>query len=175
MSANCRRWWIMPLLLAPASLAAAMPWDNDMARQPSYYYDEIARPPVKGAVPVGRKPFTLTIEEAAVQLKNPAPATADSLWRGERIWNTQCRVCHGERAAGQTPVGKQMGAPSLLEQVYRERTDGRIFAVINYGGANMPRYGYKIPSDERWHVINYLRFLQGRTVQGFIPGQNEIK
>jgi hypothetical protein len=30
----------------------------------------------------------------------------------------------------------------------------------------MPRYGYKLSPEERWKVVNYLRFLQGADVPG---------
>jgi S-disulfanyl-L-cysteine oxidoreductase SoxD len=150
-----------PVLLSAAP-AKALPWDIDMYRQPSLKPNEAARSPVKGTVPVGRIPFTMTTDEAEKKLQNPVPADADSLWMGERTWASNCAICHGLRADGQSRVGKLMAAPSLLDDLYKARTDGRIFGVIQNGGVNMPRYGYKFSTKQSWDAVNYLRYLQGR-------------
>jgi mono/diheme cytochrome c family protein len=145
------------------TVAAAAPWDVDMFRQQSLQSNEVARSPAKGTVPVGHKPFVLTPDEADQQLHNPVPASAHSAWRGQRLYNANCYPCHGRKGDGQGPLGasKQLPVPNLLEDFYKNRSDGRIFAVIQNGGAVMPRYGYKFSEQEHWDVINYLRFLQG--------------
>ena len=74
-------------------------------------------------------------------------------------------TCHGDTGAG-GPVGSQVGAPDLTTDYYKNRTDGRVYGVMQNGGANMPRYGYKFSTKEQWDIVNYLRFLQGRNVAG---------
>ena len=64
--------WLFSFLLA-ANSAFALPWDFDMYRQESLQSNEVARAPVKGTVPLGRRPFTLTLEEAEKGLSNPVP------------------------------------------------------------------------------------------------------
>lgn len=155
-------------LIVSASLAAALPWDTDMAKQQSYKSNEMVRSPVKGTVAVGAKPFSLTLDEAEKTLKNPMPFSLDSVWRGRRIWGAQCAPCHGKSGDGEGPVGPKILAPSLLTDYYRGRGDGRVYAIIHNGGTNMPRYGYKLSPDEHWDVVNYLRFLQGRDVEGIV-------
>lgn len=151
-------------LFAPAS-ARALPWDVDMYRQPSLKANEVARAPVPGTVPVGHVPFRMTADEADGKLTNPVQFDQDSVWRGQRIYSANCATCHGQKGDGKGPVGQWLGVvPNLLDDFYKNRTDGRAFAVIHNGGAVMPRYGFKLSVREHWDVVNYLRFLQGREV-----------
>lgn len=157
----------MLLLPAFARSAGAFPWDIDMYRQESLKANEIARSPVEGTVPVGRRPFTLTLEEAEKVLENPVEFSFYSAWRGRRLWSSNCTPCHGASGAGGGAVAQTFpGIPNLLDDLYKGRTDGRIFAIIELGGTSMPRYGYKFSDQEQWDIVNYLRFLQGKDVAG---------
>ena len=147
--------------------AQALPWDTDMYRQPSLKANEVSRSPAEGTVPIGYEPFTLTLEEAEQQLKNPVALDKNSAWRGQRLFNANCSACHNLNADGQGTVGKLMGVPDLRGDFYKTKTDGRIFGVIHYGLRQMPRYGYKFSAHEQWDIINYLRVLQGTQVSGF--------
>ena len=148
--------------------AWALPWDRDMFRQPSYKPNELTRSPAEGTVPLGYEPFRMSTEDAEKKLSNPVEVDRNSVWRGRRIWSSNCRTCHGLSAKSDGPVGPLMGAPDLTTDLYKGKSDGRFFGVIMNGGTNMPRYGYKFSEHEIWDVINYLRFLQrGKDVAGF--------
>jgi mono/diheme cytochrome c family protein len=144
------------------NIASALPWDIDMYSQQSLKANEIARAPVEGTVPLGYTPFTMTIEEADGNLQNPVPSSANSLWRGKRLWSIQCSSCHGVDARSETYTGRKMGAPNLLDERFQPYTDGRIYATIVWGIRSMPRYSYKLSEEERWDIVNYLKHLQGR-------------
>ncbi len=156
-----------------ASSAVALPWDYDMYRQQSLEANEVARAPVEGTVPLGYKPFTMTLEEAEQKLSNPTPLSKNSVWRGQRLWNANCWTCHGKTGSGEGPVGSQLGVPDLTKDFYRQKSDGRIFGVIHYGLRAMPRYGFRFSDAEQWDIVNYLRFLQGTDVDGFKRPQKE--
>ena len=157
---------LLLLLSLVPSIALALPWDTDLNSQQSFKPSEFARAPVVGTVPLGSKPFTMTLEEAEAKLQNPVAFTLSSVWRGQRLWNSNCYTCHGKLGNGTGPVGPQMAVPDLLTDFYRGKSDGRVFGILHYGGTNMPRYGYKFSEAEKWDVINYLRFLQGRNLSG---------
>ena len=153
--------------------AGALPWDVDMYSQESYRSNEMARAPAKGTVPVGGRRFSMTIDEAATALRNPTKFDLNSVWRGRRLWNANCLTCHGPSGKGKGPVGPLVGAPDLLTDFYSSgRTDGRIFAVVFHGQGAMPRYGYKFSDNDIWSLVNYLRFLQGRDVDGMARADN---
>jgi hypothetical protein len=42
------------------------------------------------------------------------------------------------------------------------RSDGNIFGMITVGRGIMPAYGHQVAYWDRWHVVNYIRQLQGR-------------
>ena len=153
-------------VLLSASKAIALPWDIDMYSQQSLKSNEVARAPVAGTVPLGHKPFTMTMDEAEKNLKNPAPFESKSVWRGQRLWNVQCLPCHGASADSNTKIGKLLGAPNLTESRFDSYSDGRIYGTMMLGVRGMPRYGYKLSEEERWDIVNYLKFLKGKEVEG---------
>ncbi|MCB0322323.1 MAG: c-type cytochrome [Bdellovibrionales bacterium] len=162
------------LLAAPVansfspSVASALPWDYDMYRQQSLRSNEVARAPVAGTVPVGRQPFTMTIEQAEESLENPVPVSKHSVWRGQRLFNSNCLTCHGPAAKGDGPVGPKLGVPDITQDFYRQKSDGRVFGVVHYGLRAMPRYGFKFSDAQKWDLVNYVRFLQGADVPGMV-------
>jgi len=97
-----------------------------------------ARPiaPVVGTVPVGNTELPVT-RETADHIANPRTRTAESLNRGQWVFQTYCQVCHGERGRGDGPV-----------------------SLAGMGRGLMPRYGDKIHGTDRWDVVNYVRSLQ---------------
>ena len=42
------------------------------------------------------------------------------------------------------------------------RTDGHIYSTIRYGRRRMPSY-HRISSDDRWDIVNYVRYLNEPT------------
>lgn len=155
--------------------AHALPWDMDLFKQQSYKSNEMARAPVEGTVPMGFRRNRMTTEEAAASLKNPIPRSIESVLLGKRLWNSNCSACHGLGAAADGKVGPFMGVPSLLTDFYRQREDGRIYGVIQNGGANMPRYGFKFSEEEHWHLVNYLRELQDTALLDSAQGVAKIE
>lgn len=155
-------------ILGTSKNANALPWDTDMYKQDSKKTNEMARSPAEGTVPLGFKPFRLTNEEAGKVLKNPSVFNHDSVWRGRRLYSANCLTCHGASGKGDGPVGLEgsLGVPDLLTDFYKNSPQGKVFAVIYNGGVNMPRYGFKFSREEIWDIVNYLKFLQGKTLEG---------
>ncbi len=163
MCASCRAILLaVAALLAFSSSAAAAPWDWDMSKQQSFRSNEMAREPAKGTVPLGYKPFPYSSnDEAGEKLKNPVKSDTDSLARGRRLWASNCATCHGITGEADGPVAAFLTVPNITEGFYKSRPDGRIYGVIHNGQNQMPRYGYKFSSAEKWDLVNYVRKLQG--------------
>jgi mono/diheme cytochrome c family protein len=97
-------------------------------------------------------------------LTNPVPADAASLERGGEVFLRACAPCHGGGGAGDGSVTAR-GIPqwSLLSDAAMGYSDGYLYSIIRAGRGAMPAYGYQISHFDRWHVVNYLRQLQGMT------------
>ena len=99
------------------------------------------------------------------RLVNPVPATQRSLARGEELYERVCVVCHGPDGAGTTgyifEVHPAMVAYPLQGETAKGHSDGYLYAIIRVGRGLMPAYGHQIGHYDRWHIVNYVRRLQG--------------
>jgi mono/diheme cytochrome c family protein len=115
----------------------------------------------------GLTPFTQldVMNEApvVVDLVNPVAPEEASLGRGEEIFLRFCAPCHGPNGSGVTGYIISAGYPPfpLLSDRAKGFTDGYIYGMIRVGRGLMPAYGHQVPHFDRWHVVNYLRVLQG--------------
>jgi hypothetical protein len=49
----------------------------------------------------------------------------------------------------------------LLTDRANDLSDGMIYAIIRHGRGIMRPYGEGVRGMDRWHVVNYVRLLQG--------------
>jgi mono/diheme cytochrome c family protein len=103
-----------------------------------------------------RSPITI---DSMSRLANPEPPTQASVDRGWKYYQINCAVCHGVAGLGNGPA--VTGAPNLQIPAILARSDGYIFGQMRNGGALMPSFN-RIDERDRWHVVNYVRGLQGR-------------
>ena len=54
-----------------------------------------------------------------------------------------------------------MATYPLTGEAAMGRSDGYIYGMIRIGRVLMPAYGHQISHYDRWHVVNYVRQLQG--------------
>ena len=160
-------------MLATATSGWGYPWNKDMVDQPAEKPQKSAVPPPPGSIPVtGREnlpaPTTeneiFKAKDAAATLKNPVPATADSVARGATLYRANCVVCHGERGHGDGPVGKKFDpVPVDLNKDYTQsQADGQLFFTLTRGRVAMPFYRDALSQQERWDVINYVKSEFGK-------------
>jgi mono/diheme cytochrome c family protein len=100
----------------------------------------------------------------AKKLKNPVPATPESIAAGQSVYQKFCRFCHGADATGNGPMAPEGTHPSNLvdDKWDRGSTDGEIFAVIRDGAGpkfDMKGFAGKLTETDIWNVVNYLRSL----------------
>jgi mono/diheme cytochrome c family protein len=143
---------------------------------------------VPGTVPVqspmGDMPPHFTqaeLDVVAATLQNPSSGDAQSLARGELLYNRACSVCHGPAGAGDGQVvrkvrgadGNEYGrfpyAPPINGGSTAGRSDGYIYGVIAVGRGLMPSYGERLTHTDRWAVVNYVRQLQRRAGASAVP------
>ncbi|PYQ76021.1 MAG: hypothetical protein DMG04_05365 [Acidobacteria bacterium] len=102
--------------------------------------------------------------DAGKKMKNPVPASPESIAKGKELFTKNCRFCHGADAKGNGPMAPEGTHPSDLTDAKWDRgsTDGEIFLVIREGaGPKMDMKGYKSKMSETdvWNVVNFLRSL----------------
>lgn len=151
------------LVIVGVGLAHAWPWSTDMDEQPSIRpYEEPRVPPV-GAIPRQGREQPMDRIEAGEKLHNPVPPTKESVENGKQLFAIYCALCHGPDGKGGGPVAaKFVPPPDLTLEIFRQRTDGFIYATIRDGGALMPPQAEALSLRDRWDVVNYVRQLQGR-------------
>lgn len=102
-------------------------------------------------------------------LKNPIPATPESLANGKRLYDRFCAECHGSTGHGDGETSKKLAAagepkaPDLTDEKWDHgSTDGEIFVDVRDGlGSTMKGLNGKpgVGSEDIWHLVNYIRGL----------------
>ncbi len=152
--------------LLPAQVYA-WPWSTDMMNQPSIKPQEGPPAPFPSrSVPVSGVPTMVADRQEAESLKNPIPATPESIKTGRNLFKIYCAACHGLTGKADSPVAEKIGAIDLTsDYVQGLLTEGWIWGTITFGSAIMPAYGKPgagggsndLSPEERWHVVNYVR------------------
>jgi len=125
-------------------------------------FEEPARMPPEGTIAVGAGAPLGALPDDYDDVANPTPASEASLAIGKESYEVYCMVCHGPEGRG----GGSIEGPfprglinRLTTQRARDYTDGYLFGMISVGRGLMPDYR-RMPQDERWHIVNYVRQLQ---------------
>jgi mono/diheme cytochrome c family protein len=105
---------------------------------------------------------------AARAVKNPVAATPVSVTAGAAAYKKYCAFCHGVDAKGNGPLApKDSNPPSLVDATWTHgSTDGEIFHLIANGTPTktvMVGFKGKMPDQDMWHIVNYLRSLGPKT------------
>lgn len=113
--------------------------------------------PVSGGLEVLRQ----SIPE---DLHNPVPMTSESVHHGKERFLFYCVQCHGPKANGYGTVGQSF-APlptSLTSPDVLGQSDGDLFYKISLGFNRHPPLAATVAAEDRWAIINYVRFLDSR-------------
>jgi len=155
-------------LISPDDVVAAFSWFSVMHRGIAIQPYKMPLQPVEGAVPITGIEVVLPAvpqnQPVLDRLRNPVQRTAASIERGRDRYDIYCAVCHGAEGLGNGPVAPSLAntVRNLTDQRVLDQSDGWIYAVIAKGfGALMPAYGARIAPEDRWHIVNYVRALQG--------------
>jgi mono/diheme cytochrome c family protein len=107
-------------------------------------------------------------------VRNPMASTPESIAAGKRAYDANCAACHGNLAQGAVKAGmtisiieEQRGKqpPDLTDDQWDHgSSDSDIFAVIKRGlpPTMMAGFDGRIPDEDIWNIVNYLRSLRGR-------------
>jgi mono/diheme cytochrome c family protein len=146
-----------------ANKAQALPFNDDMVHE-QIMPGQFTRPRVAGTVPLGGVASHIPPKPEAANLVNPVAPSFASTLRGQRLYSVNCQGCHGVIGAKDYKpgvAGALLGSPNLMDETYKQKTAGYIFATIRYGGmVIMPGLGWKLSARETWDIVNYIQHVQ---------------
>lgn len=135
-------------------------WENGMA----------SRPVPPNTVPRGawglamQDPvyFTGKVSEEEFVQTIPVEVSRDMLERGQQQYNIYCAPCHARTGYGDGMIVQRgfKPPPSLHDQRLRDEADGYFYDVITNGFGAMYSYASRVPPDDRWAIVAYIRALQ---------------
>jgi len=171
-----------PLLLAALALAGCERAMHNMYEQPRLDPGEASplfadgrgeRPPPPGSVPVaagtpamtssGRKGREPPLEWEAAAARTTLPPVTDTLLaRGQQRYEIYCMPCHSPVGDGDGPVVRRgfPAPPSYHQQRLRDAPDRHFYDVITNGYGVMHSYADRVPPQDRWAIVAYIRALQ---------------
>jgi mono/diheme cytochrome c family protein len=164
LPAGCRRaaspgYTYMPDMAEAVSYDAYAP--NPVTRGGQTLIRPVAGTIPRGFHPLHYAPTAQDAERAGRELVNPLASTPETLARGARVYQTFCRVCHGDVGLGDGPISAKFPTPpSYASDRLLGMRDGQIFHTITFGTALMPSYASQIAPDDRWRAVLYVRRLQ---------------
>lgn len=102
---------------------------------------------------------------------NPVAVSDESLQRGKTLFQTHCMRCHGEFGMGDGPDAAGLKVqPPYLRHAARHYTDGEIDWIVRTGRDPMPSWKDTLNQDQRWDLINYVRFDLATNFPGHAGG-----
>lgn len=125
-----------------------------------------ARPLVEGTVARGNLQADDHLyqgrENGEVAKTFPFPITEQVLRRGQERFNIYCSPCHGQLGDGQGMIVQRglKQPPSFHIDRLREAPVGYFFTIETNGFGVMFDYADRIPPEDRWAIIAYIRALQ---------------
>ncbi|HDZ41390.1 MAG TPA: cytochrome c [Bacteroidetes bacterium] len=92
-------------------------------------------------------------------MENPVEANAESIQKGEALYKRYCASCHGKTGLGDGVKARALKtfAGDFSGDLYQDQTDGEHFYKTKFGRGEMPAYENKIPDEDIWHMVNYMR------------------
>lgn len=125
-----------------------------------------ARPPPAHTIPAGPR---LSLEVRTGRdgsgkwiAQIPVPVTAELLARGRDRFNAACSECHGQDGYGSGIVVRRgfPPPPSYHDARLRAASAGELFGAILIGYGIMYPATDRVPVEDRWAVVAYIRALQ---------------
>ncbi len=148
---------------------------QDMHDQPklqplehSGFFDDgrASRPPVAGAVARGdlRADEQLYTGYVNGELATtfPMPVTRELVMHGRERFDIYCSPCHGRLGDGNGAVVQRgfQRPPSYHIERLRRAPVGHFYDVITNGKGRMYSFNDRVPVEDRWAIVSYIRALQ---------------
>jgi cytochrome c6 len=77
----------------------------------------------------------------------------------DKLYKTNCVLCHAADGSGNSPSGKALGAKDLGSAEIQKKTDEELTELITAGKGKMPAFGKKLKPDDIKQLVAYIRSL----------------
>lgn len=104
--------------------------------------------------------------------ENPLLINTEVISRGQERFNIFCAPCHGQVANGRSGITYRYfnpGPPSFYIDRLITAPDGYFYDVITNGRGQMFSYASRIPIEDRWAIVAYIRYLQENPPEQITP------
>jgi cytochrome c6 len=91
-----------------------------------------------------------------------APFAMQAQSDADKIYKTNCVLCHSADGSGGSPTGKAMHAKDLRSDEVQKQSDAALAEVISKGRGKMPAFGAKIKPDDVTKLVAYIRALANK-------------
>ena len=93
------------------------------------------------------------------KMENPNTADRESLKIGKMQYSKNCASCHGKTGLGDGSKARGLDTfpGDLTSDAYVGQTDGEQFYKSKYGRDEMPKFENKIPDEDIWDIVNYIK------------------
>ena len=155
----------------------------DAGQDPYYFGDSLARvqrntpgwrTPPPGTIAFSADPAKATYNmpyalsntpegyEASAVITSPVAMTEATVEAGKVMYGKFCVHCHGETGMGDGSVVNNGGhpPPTAYSGPLKDLPEGRMFHTLTYGKGMMGSHASQLDKEERWTVIQYVKYLQ---------------
>ena len=89
-------------------------------------------------------------------------STLSSIARADadKVFKTNCVLCHSADGSGDSPTGKALKAKDLRSDEVQKKSDDELSTIIAKGNGKMPAFGSKLSPDVVKSLVAYVRSLK---------------
>lgn len=98
-----------------------------------------------------------TVPNSSKKKQNPYDTSTKNISSGKKIYNINCKSCHGDATIGNMLPLQPVAPSDLGSQAFLRQTDGEIYYKVNKGKGAMPTFEKTLNDEDKWMVITYLR------------------
>jgi mono/diheme cytochrome c family protein len=109
-----------------------------------------------------QKPKPWDVPAKYKDMKNPSKSSEAVVKAGEALYKKNCASCHGKTGMGDGVKSKTLKTfPGDFSSAdFQKQTDGDMFFKTKTGRDEMPKFDKKIPDEDIWTMVNYMRSLK---------------
>lgn len=93
----------------------------------------------------------------------PVAISPEAMRESVRLYIRSCAICHHRN-------GVDLGKPRRILSM----PEGQAFHIISFGSLGMPSFQKQLSTEERWHLVAYIRALERSEQVPFEQAASEI-